>query len=150
MEIERASVIILVYDVNNFDSIKRLRTVWLPLIVRLNEKVPIILCGNKMDLRSSNSEGELESLITPCVQEFRQAEMGIECSAKGYIGLSDIIPIAQKAVLYPIAPLHDSMTKMLKPDFEKALLRIFRILDSDNDGYLNDEELTIFQQKVFN
>ena len=67
MEIERASVIILVYDVNNFDSIKRLRTVWLPLIVRLNEKVPIILCGNKMDLRSSNSEGELESLITPCV-----------------------------------------------------------------------------------
>ena len=52
--------------------------------------------------------------------------------------------------MYPIAPLHDSMTKTLKPDFEKALLRIFRILDLDNDGYLNDEELTIFQQKVFN
>ena len=71
MEIERASVIILVYDVNNFDSIKRLRTYWLPLIVRLNEKVPIILCGNKMDLRSSNSEGDLESLLTPCVMDFR-------------------------------------------------------------------------------
>ena len=144
MEVERASVIILVYDVNNFDIIKRLRTFWLPRIVKLNEKVPVILCGNKMDLRSSNSEGELESLLTPCCQEFRQAEMGIECSAKQYLGLSDIINCAQNAVLYPIAPLHDSCSKMLKPDFEKALLRIFRILDTDNDGYLSDEELTNF------
>ena len=38
---------------------------------------------------------------------------------------------------------------MLRPDFDKALLRIFRILDVDNDGYLSDEELTNFQQKVF-
>jgi Ca2+-binding EF-hand superfamily protein len=36
------------------------------------------------------------------------------------------------------------MSKTLKPDFEKALLRIFRILDTDSDGYLNDEELTRF------
>ena len=61
LEIERANVIILVYDVNNFDIVKRLRTFWLPRIVKLNEKVVVILCGNKMDLRSSNSEGELES-----------------------------------------------------------------------------------------
>lgn len=92
MEIERANVIILVYDVNNFDCIKRLRTFWLPRIVKLNDKVPIILCGNKMDLRSSNNmEGELESHLTPCFMEFRQAEMGLECSAKAYMGLSDII-----------------------------------------------------------
>lgn len=53
-------------------------------------------------------------------------------------------------MLYPISPLHDSVSKTLRPDFEKALLRIFRILDSDNDGYLNDEELRSFQKKVFN
>ena len=64
-EIEKASVIILVYDVNNFDTIKRLRTAWMPRIVKLNEKVPVILCGNKVDQRNSNSEGELESLLTP-------------------------------------------------------------------------------------
>lgn len=149
-EIEKASVIILVYDVNNFDDIKRLRSVWLPRITKLNEKVPVILCGNKMDLRSSNSEGELESLLTPVCQEFRQAEMGIECSAKEYLGLDDIINCAQNAVLYPIAPLYDSSLKLLQPDFEKALLRIFRILDTDNDGYLNDEELTNWQKNVFN
>ena len=64
--------------------------------------------------------------------------------------MSDIVNIAQNAVLYPIAPLHDSCTKTLRPDYEKALLRIFRILDCDHDGYLNDEELTSLQEKVFN
>lgn len=117
MEIEKANVIILVYDVNNFDIIKRLRTVWLPRIARINDKVPVIICGNKMDLRSSNMEGDLESDLTSCFMEFKQVEMGIECSAKGYIGLIDIIGCAQKAVLYPIAPLHDSLSKTLKPDF---------------------------------
>mmetsp|Transcript_20904 Transcript_20904/g.25692 ORF Transcript_20904/g.25692 Transcript_20904/m.25692 type:complete len:113 (+) Transcript_20904:299-637(+) len=70
-EIEKASVIILVYDVNNFDTIKRLRTVWMPRIVKLNERVPVILCGNKVDQRNSNAQGELESLLTPLCQEFR-------------------------------------------------------------------------------
>ena len=41
------------------------------------------------------------------------------------------------------------MTKELKPEFKKALMRIFRILDIDNDGFLNDEELTKFQKDVF-
>lgn len=54
----------LVYDVNNFDIIKRLRTHWLPRIVKINDKIPIILCGTKMDLRSSVSEGDLETLLT--------------------------------------------------------------------------------------
>jgi Ca2+-binding EF-hand superfamily protein len=36
------------------------------------------------------------------------------------------------------------MTKQLKPEFEKALLRIFRILDRDNDGFLNDDEIISF------
>ena len=49
-----------------------------------------------------------------------------------------------KTSSFPIAPLHDSLTKELKPEFKKALMRIFRILDVDNDGFLNDEELTKF------
>ena len=148
-EIEKAHVIILVYDVNNFDIIKRLRLYWLPRIAKINDKVPVIMCGNKMDLRSATAEGELESLLTPNFMQFKQVEMGIECSAKGYIRLIDIIACAQKAVLFPIAPLHDSLTKELKPEFKKALMRIFRILDIDNDGFLNDEELTKFQKDVF-
>jgi GTPase SAR1 family protein len=93
LEIEKCHVVILVYDVNNFDITKRLRTYWLPRILKINDKVPIILCGNKIDLRSSQQD-ELESLLTPNFIEFRQVEMGIECSAKGYIGLIDIISCA--------------------------------------------------------
>ena len=103
-----------------------------------------------MDLRSTTAEGDLESILTPNLfMQFKQVEMGIECSAKGYIGLIDIIACAQKSVLFPIAPLHDSISKELKPEFRKALMRIFRILDLDNDGALNDEELTKFQKDVF-
>jgi GTPase SAR1 family protein len=84
-------VIILVYDVNNLDIIKRLRSYWLPKIEKVNEKVPVI----KLDLRSYTTEdGELESLLTPNFMEYKQVEMGIECSAKGYIGLIDIISCA--------------------------------------------------------
>lgn len=53
LEIEKANVIILVYDVNNFDILKRLRTHWLPRIVKINNHVPVLMCGNKMDLRSA-------------------------------------------------------------------------------------------------
>ena len=38
-EIEKASVIILVYDVNNIECIKRLKTFWIPRIIKMNEKV---------------------------------------------------------------------------------------------------------------
>jgi GTPase SAR1 family protein len=51
--IENCHVIVLVYDVNNFDIIKRLKTYWIPRIIKVNDKVPILMCGNKIDLRSS-------------------------------------------------------------------------------------------------
>ncbi|MFM7854997.1 MAG: hypothetical protein ACKO96_24495 [Flammeovirgaceae bacterium] len=44
-----------------------------------------------------------------------------------------------------MAPLHDSLTKKIKIEFEKALLRIFRICDKDGDGFLSDDELKDFQ-----
>jgi hypothetical protein len=49
-----------------------------------------------------------------------------------------VIASAQRTVLYPIAPLYDSIEKQLKPDYQKALLRIFRICDKDGKGYLDD------------
>jgi hypothetical protein len=76
--------------------------------------------------------------------EFKQVEMGIECSAKGYMNLIDVVYCAQRAVKFPIAPLFDSIKKVLKPDYERALLRIFRICDKDMDGQLNDYELCEF------
>jgi GTPase SAR1 family protein len=95
-EIERAHVIVLLYEVGHLECMRRLGNYWLKKrIVTHNPEVPVILCGNKLDLRShTTEEGELESLLTPNFMEFKQVEMGIECSAKGYIGLIDIIACA--------------------------------------------------------
>jgi len=102
-EIERAHVIVLVYDVNNIECIKRLKSHWIPRILRINDKVrdhytlhtmkiPIILVGNKVDLRSSQHDtSDLESQLNPYFLEYKQVEMGIECSAKGYMNLIDVV-----------------------------------------------------------
>lgn len=126
-EISNASVILLIYDVMSQESKHRLEQYWLPKINEVNEDVPVILAGNKVDLRPNHVESDLESIITPLIINFRQVEMGLECSAKAYLKLIDVFFCAQRAVLFPLAPLQDPITKELKPDFEKALLRIFRI-----------------------
>lgn len=53
--------------------------------------MPIILVGNKVDLRSSQHEEDLDSLLSPYFLEFKQVEMGIECSAKAYMNLLDVV-----------------------------------------------------------
>ena len=70
-QIERANIIILVYDVNNFDCIKRLKTYWMPKISTINEKVPVIFAGNKIDLRSSNADNELSNLLNHHFEQFK-------------------------------------------------------------------------------
>ena len=65
------------------------------------------------------------------------------------MNLIDIVYCAQRAVLFPTAPLFDSIKKQLKPDYERALLRVFRISDKDQDRFLNDQELCDFQTEVF-
>ena len=51
--------------------------------------------------------------------------------------------------MYPIAPLYDSIEKTLMPDYERALLRIFRICDADGDGIMDDQDMTSLQQEVY-
>ena len=56
---------------------------------------------------------------------------------------------AQKAVLYPTAPLYDSREHLLKPACIRALRRIFALCDKDKDGFLNDIEINDLQAKCF-
>ena len=51
--------------------------------------------------------------------------------------------------LYPLKSLIDKKTKNLQPNFIKALTRIFRLIDDDNDGWLTDRNIIQFQQTVF-
>lgn len=149
-EIKKASAVLLVYDVNISETMHRLETYWLPKIADINDSVPVIIVGNKIDIRPSQFNNELEGLVTPLVMKFKQVEMGIEWSAKAYLKLIDVVYCAQRTVMFPITPLQDAITKELTVDFEKALLRIFRIWDKDCDGYLDEGEIADLNANVFN
>jgi hypothetical protein len=57
--------------------------------------------------------------------------------------------LAQKAALYPTAPLFDKESQTLKPRCARALKRIFILCDRDRDGALSDAELNDFQVLIF-
>lgn len=52
---------------------------------------------------------------------------------------------AQKAVVYPIAPLYDLESQRLSRQCKKALERIFILCDHDMDMTLNDHEFNELQ-----
>jgi mitochondrial Rho GTPase 1 len=90
-------------------------------------QVPVILVGNKIDLRGGEVTNEaLEEEIIPIMDEFKvrtliqlltflysrclaqEVETCVECSAKMPLNVSEVFYFAQKAVLHPTAPLYDS------------------------------------------
>uniref|UniRef100_A0AAR2JAU6 Mitochondrial Rho GTPase 2 n=1 Tax=Pygocentrus nattereri TaxID=42514 RepID=A0AAR2JAU6_PYGNA len=108
-------------------------------------RIPIILVGNKSDLRSGSS---METIL-PIMNQFSEIETCVECSAKNLKNISELFYYAQKAVLHPTAPLYDPEDKQLKPQCVRALSRIFSISDQDNDRILSDAELNNFQKSCF-
>jgi len=131
---------------------------WLPLFRREGINVPVILVGNKIDLRGGQVTNQgLEDEIAPIMREFKvcplrsveltwqEVETVVECSALMPLNVSEVFYFAQKAVLHPTAPLYDSREHALKPKCLDALKRIFKISDVDKDGLLNATELNQFQ-----
>jgi GTPase SAR1 family protein len=48
-------------------------------------KVPVIVVGCKLDLRDENQQVSLEQVMSPIMQQFREIETCIECSAFKHI-----------------------------------------------------------------
>uniref|UniRef100_A0A8C4T008 Mitochondrial Rho GTPase n=1 Tax=Erpetoichthys calabaricus TaxID=27687 RepID=A0A8C4T008_ERPCA len=148
-EISKANVICIVYAVNNKASIEKVTSRWIPLISDRTDKdsrVPLILVGNKSDLVEHSS---METIL-PIMNKYTEIETCVECSAKNLKNISELFYYAQKAVLHPTGPLYCPEEKEMKPACIKALTRIFKISDQDNDGILNDSELNFFQRTCFN
>uniref|UniRef100_A0A8C7YQZ5 Mitochondrial Rho GTPase n=1 Tax=Oryzias sinensis TaxID=183150 RepID=A0A8C7YQZ5_9TELE len=148
-EISKANVICIVYSVNSKKSIEKVTSHWIPLINDRTDKdsrVPLILVGNKSDLVEHSS---METIL-PIMNQFQDIETCVECSAKNLKNISELFYYAQKAVLHPTGPLYCPEEKELKLSCIKALTRIFKITDLDNDGILNDNELNFFQRTCFN
>ncbi|KAF9978524.1 ERMES complex Ca(2+)-binding regulatory GTPase gem1 [Actinomortierella ambigua] len=150
-DVRKAHVICIVYAIDDSITFSRLRSYWLPYIRSLGVNVPVVLVGNKIDLRGPDySNKTLEDEVLPIMNEFKEVETCIECSAKQPLNVSEVFYFAQKAVLHPTAPLYDSREHVLKPACVEALQRIFNLCDLDKDGVLDDNELNAFQIKCFN
>lgn len=151
LEIRKAHVICIVYAIDDRGTFDRIPHYWLPYIRTLGVNVPIVLVGNKIDLRGKDLTNEtLEDEIIPIMNEYKEVETCVECSCKQGVNVNVVFYFAQKAVLHPTAPLYDSREHSLKPTCVSALTRIFRLCDQDKDGVLNDYELNEFQRKCFN
>ncbi|KAF8610323.1 mitochondrial Rho GTPase [Ceratobasidium sp. AG-I] len=149
-EIRKAHVICVVYAIDNPHSFDRVPAYWLPHFRSLGVNVPVILVGNKIDLRGGEvSNEDLENEVAPIMEEFKEVETCVECSARIPTNIAGIIYFAQKAVLHPTAPLYDSREHTLKPAAVDALRRIFRLCDTNKDGVLDTRELNEFQQTCF-
>ncbi|KAG6377076.1 mitochondrial Rho 1 [Boletus reticuloceps] len=149
-EIRKAHVICVVYAIDNPNSFDRIPTFWLPHFRQLGVNVPVILVGNKIDLRGGEVANEaLEDEIIPIMNEFKAVETCVECSAKMPLNVSEVFYFAQKAVLILPAPLYDSREHVLKPACVSALKRIFKLCDTNKDGVLDATELNEFQRKCF-
>ncbi|CEJ03380.1 Putative Mitochondrial Rho GTPase 1 [Rhizopus microsporus] len=150
-EIRKAHVICIVYAIDDPNTFNRLSLYWLPYIRSLGVNVPAVLVGNKIDLRGNDVANQaLEDEVIPIMNEFKEVETCVECSAKQLLNVSEVFYFAQKAVLHPTAPLYDSREHVLKPQCVEALKRIFKLCDTDKDDVLNDDELNEFQRKCFN
>ncbi|CAH1112561.1 unnamed protein product [Psylliodes chrysocephalus] len=147
-QIRKASVVCVVYAVDDDDCIDRITSYWMPLI-RQNHpdsSCPVVLVGNKIDLvEYSTIDG-----IFGIMEEFSEIETCIECSAKTLKNISEMFYYAQKAVLHPTAPIYSVEKADLSDACKNALIRIFKICDIDCDGLLNDIELNNFQSRCFN
>ncbi|XP_023537980.1 mitochondrial Rho GTPase 1-like [Cucurbita pepo subsp. pepo] len=149
-ELKRADVVVLTYACDQPQTLDRLSTFWLPKLRQLEVRVPVIAVGCKLDLRDENQQVSLEQVMSPIMQQFREIETCIECSAFKHIQISEVFYYAQKAVLHPTGPLFDQETQTLKPRCIRALKRIFILCDHNKDGALSDAELNDFQVKCFN
>ncbi|KAJ7973369.1 Mitochondrial Rho GTPase [Quillaja saponaria] len=149
-ELKRADAVVLTYACDRPETLAQLSIFWLPYLRKLEVKVPVIVVGCKLDLRDETLPVTLEEVMSPIMQQFREIETCIECSAFKHIQIPEVFYYAQKAVLHPTTPLFDQETQTLKPRCVRALKRIFIYCDHDKDGALSDAELNDFQVKCFN
>uniref|UniRef100_A0A914UJZ1 Mitochondrial Rho GTPase 1 n=1 Tax=Plectus sambesii TaxID=2011161 RepID=A0A914UJZ1_9BILA len=150
-ELKKANVICIVYAANLPDTIAKLTSYWLPTIQEVlgeSHGKPVILVGNKSDEAEISNPNHMEQIL-PVMNQYSEIETCVECSAKKMKNISELFYYAQKAVLHPTHPLYVPEDKELTQMCKKALVRIFKICDQDNDGLLNDYELNQFQIRCF-
>lgn len=147
-QIRDANVICVVYTAGDDESLSRVASLWLPTIRKCqsDNAKPIMLVANKVDLYETS---DTLDRVTAIINEFLEIEAFIEVSARTQKNVVELFSSAQKAVLYPLAPLYDPQSRVLTRRCRNALINIFKLCDLDGDGLLSDHELNSFQLDCF-
>ena len=104
----KTDVILMCFSIDSPDSLENITEKWTPEVKHFCPNVPIILVGNKRDLR--NDEGtkhELAKMKQPLVAVDEEKAMAdkigayeyLECSAKTKDGVRDVFESASRAAL---------------------------------------------------
>lgn len=149
-EILKADVVCIVYTVEKLNTVDRLTSYWLPLIKNTSDfRKPVVLVGNKIDLTDLSAIDKFSDDVRELNLNFPEIEHWITCSAIIYHNIAEMVHYAQRAFLHPTTPLFDIKNVDLTPNCKQALERIFKILDMDNDGLLNEYEMDNFERRCF-
>ncbi|GJP55606.1 hypothetical protein CLOM_g14555 [Closterium sp. NIES-68] len=171
-ELRAADAVVITFACDDQASLNSVSSYWLPLLRQLQVPVPVVVVGCKLDLRGVPgavaggggaaagaggaggaggmvAQQPLDVLVAPIMDEFKEVETCLECSALRRIQVAEVFFFAQRAVLHPTGPLFDRQTQALRPACVRALMRIFMLCDVDGDGVLSDNELNAFQVECF-
>eukprot|EP00939_MAST-03C_sp_MAST-3C-sp1_P000174 g174.t1 len=155
-ELERASVVVLVYDISRNSTFVNVKHYWLPLIRDSidGSPKPVVLVGNKLDTQPKaqmRRHGALTQKFAPILKAFKNVDACLQCSCKNLLNIQEVFYYARKAVIYPVKPLFDLEGRQIrmKDGFMRALERCFRVFDRDRDNVLCDSELRRFQSICF-
>lgn len=147
-ELEKCDVILLVYDVTKTHTIDRIASYWLDYIPKYSS-APILIIGNKHDLKRTNPTYSLEDTIKNLSKNFHNFDIVIECSAKTLYNLSDIFFYTQVTVLHPTLPLFNPITEELTDKFKRSLSLVFKTCDKDKDFALSTDEIIAMHLSVY-
>lgn len=104
---------------------------------------PVIMVGSKSDL--VGDEVDRNTVLN----NFPFVLLSMTCSAANLENVDDVFKFAEQFVTYPLHPIYDLTLHEFTPACRRALRRIFRIFDADNDNLLDDYELCELHLKCF-
>ena len=148
-EIQKANVLLLLFDITCIETINRISEFWLKELSKLT-KSPIILLANKIDCKEENEDYSFDRIVKTLTDKKLTFESIFECSSSTLEGILEVFIFMQKVVIYPTAPLLDSSKNELTEAFQLALRLVFRRVDRDKDFHLSVEEVRNMQIEVFN
>ena len=128
-EICKASVICIIYSVEDDDTIDRITSLWLPVIrdnLGEEHRTPVVLVGNKSDLVEYSSL----DVILPIMNQYPEVETCVECSAKNLKNIAELFFYAQKAVLHPTSPLYSAEERDVSNCLRFCIHCVFNVLRS--------------------